>query len=250
MSALLLMALLGSAGAAPLPDVRRPLAEGAWVNWTELAIEVEARASEGSLGGATRANEEAARGEITDRIGAVTQLVQVRGDLTMVAVASQAGRRAEAGWRAAEGRYHAGGTVEVVGRVPLPSLLGDWSRERSAPPPAELGVEAPHTGLVIDARAFVTDPVFAPRIVGPGGEVLFDSILWADHAGSTAPAVWVADPAHVAAARAGSSPLFLLASGVRPGVLVLDTAGAAALKVAFDGQRALGEGRVVVVVAP
>jgi hypothetical protein len=99
----------------------------------------------------------------------------------------------------------------------------------------------------VDARGIPANPAFAPQLVTRSGEVLFDGSTWASIAVETSPVVYVDDPAHPAAARAGPSPLFLRAVGQRGCDIEVSDADLPRWRDEVEGTRLIGEGRVVVV---
>jgi hypothetical protein len=96
-------------------------------------------------------------------------------------------------------------------------------------------------------------PALAPRIEGPGGQVLYSVQGMTELAASQrAPVVYVSDPADVAAARrAGAQPLFVRAVSVDAGTdLVLGATDSARVSDAAALAPFLLQGSVVVVVGP
>ncbi len=244
----MILSLMWLALAGPDGDLRRPLTHDAVMNWSRMQVEVTAGAEDVNLAKDNRPLEQHAIVSVDGRVGAACSAVPLRSSVLLQDVVQGIEDTSRATWIIREGRYYRDGRVEVVGVVDVLPLVAGWSRSRAASPPTA-GSDAP-TGVVIDARGLDVDPVFAPRFRGPSGEVLYDSILWSDVAFSRAPVVWVSDPAHEAAARAGRSPIFFVAEGVLGGDLVLGAEDTAAFAARVEGARTLGDGTVVVVIDP
>jgi hypothetical protein len=244
---LLGIALAGTPELA-LADVRTELADDAWMNWSTMRIEVAGSATDPKLAHDNRPLEQQAIAAVDARIGSVVGALPVRGRSILGDLVPGVEGTVKLTWTVGEGRYFRDGHVEVVGVVEVLPLLASWSRGRATkPPPATLGGK---TGLVLDARGLEVAPVFAPRVVSPGGAVLYDSVLSSDAAFEQAPVVWVSDPAHPAAVRAGTEPLLLGVDNAYGGDLVLSEAAAGRVARAFDQSRVLGDGTVVVVIDP
>lgn len=237
-----------SASLAPA-DVRRPLGDGAWVNWSRMRVEALGVAEDPKLAHDNRPLEQLAISTVDEAIGPACAKVRVRSNTDMSDVVSGVSSTVLATWTIAEGRYFRNGKVEVVGVVDILPLLAGWNRRRAQPAPDGGGHRGP-TGLVVDARGHNVDPVFAPRVVDDKGELLYDSVLWNDSAFSHAPVVWVSDPAHPAAARAGADPMFVVLDRFAWGELALSASDSAQVRDQFVGSRVLGDGTVVVVVDP
>jgi hypothetical protein len=239
--------LVASAWAGEPTDVRRAIGQGVDVNWTRLEVEVVGRAVDPTLKLDSKPLEQRAISLIDERVGADCGRVPVRADALLSELAGKAATDARNGWSIREGRYYADGPVEIVGVVALQPLLAGWMRQRAVPGPplAEGGV----SGVLIDLRGQVIRPTYAPRVLGPEGEVLFDSVLWDDVAFLRAPVVWVSDPAHAEARRAGGSPAFFVATA-RDTDIVLSAEDAARFLAEVVPTRAIGDGSVVLVVDP
>lgn len=155
-------------------------------------------------------------------------------------------------WDAAETRYYASGRVEVDGFLSLqyflrPALVaGAKGQEREGP------ATLPTSGLVVDARGLEVHPSMVPVLRAGDGTTLFTLETLTSYAASLrTPCVWVTDPADpVAVRRGGDQPLFVRATAVQEGAIVVDAAGVAALRTAAEGAPFLLHGNVVVVVDP
>lgn len=229
-------------------DVRTSLGGDAWVNWSEMRVEVVVRQVDERKASDNRPLEQEAIDTIEARIGAACEDVPVRGRRSLGQLVPGVSTSAGALWQITEGRYFRDGHVEVVGAVDLLPLVASWSRERAEPPPPVAKGGA--TGLVLDARGLSVSPSFAPSIRDAGGAVVYDSVLWSDEAFTEAPVIWVSDPASERAGRAGDEPLFARVVAVDGPVLTLSAADGARIRAATDGRRTLGSGTVVVVVDP
>lgn len=228
--------------------VRRPLAgTGATVNWTEGTVEVVASGADPRVEGDLRPVEQQALRGVEQRIVGLVDRVPLREGLRVGDLPDTL-RPSRPGWTVSESRYHTSGKVEVVGAIDLRAVVEGWMSSRAGAPPTEPREGA--SGLLVDARGLVVDPVYAPAIVGPGGEVLYDGVLDPDRAWERTPVAWVIDPAHPAAARAGDAPVLVRAAQAAEGRLVLSAEDAARVHEGLDGTRTLFEGAVVVVVDP
>ena len=236
-----------TAYAEEMPDVRRSLGGGVVANWTELRLEVVGVAVDPTLALDTKPLEQRAITAIDARVGDDCARVPLRGEVTLADVAPRVAAEALNSWTISEGRYHENGVVEVVGVVELQPLAAGWMSKRAVPGPPLTGEGA--TGVVVDLRGTGIRPTYAPVIVDKQGEVLYDSVLWADVAFLRAPVVWVSDPAHPEAQRAGASPSFFVASadGAR---IVLAPREAQRFRTEVVPTRMIGEGAVVLVVDP
>lgn len=240
----------GARGAEP-SDVVLEVASGVDVNWTRLVL--VARASARSHGTEDiKAVEELARREIQLGMDQGARRLDVTtdhalGDLFEDREIGRALRSRVARWEVSEARYHASGKVELVAELALQDLFRPWSvsrvRTAAADPPAPR-----YTGLVIDARGLSAKPGWSPRILAPDGAVLHEATLWEEAAVSLAPLIYVSDPAHPAAVRAGQEPLFVRAAEASGVDLVLSDEEAVRFASEMSGARVLGEGTVVVVI--
>lgn len=248
MSLLLVAALTVLSAAEPAADVRRPLSAGASVNWTRLLVEVRAVGDDALQKLDSKPIEQRAIHAVDQRIGEDCAGVPLRADVRLGDVRERIRTDAMNAWRIIESRYHAAGQVEVVGTIELLPLFSPWQHQRSLAAPV---VDHPGaTGVLIDARGLGAGPVVAPRVLGPEGEVLYDGTVWKDVAWQRAPVVWVGDPAHPAAAAAGTEPAIFVAVGAALGEVQLSAADAARFKAEVVPTRALGDGAVVIVVDP
>jgi hypothetical protein len=232
----------------PFADVRRPLEDGAWVNWTRLEVEVEASAFDPLLKVDSKPLEQAAITEVDGRIGSVCALVPLAPGVRLGDVRDRIIQEARGAWRLDEGRYYASGRVEVRGVVDLQPMAAPWMASRAANAP-EVPVKGP-TGVVVDLRGIPVTPTYAPEIVDPNGEIVYGGTVWRDAAFLRAPVVWVSDPAHPQAQRAGAEPAFFIAAGALGAKVVLSAADAARFRAEVSPTRASGEGAVVLVVDP
>lgn len=239
---LLAMALAAAGDGA----VRRPLADGAWMNWSLMRVEVMGSARDDKLALDNRPLEQQAIAGVESRVGDVVGRVRVQARTELSDLVTGLPATVLATWTVAEGRYYRDGHVEVMGTVDVLPLLAGWSRGRARTPPPAVGGGA--TGVVLDARGLALEPTFAPKLRTGDGTVLYDSVLWSDVAFTRAPVVWVADPAHPAAGRAGRDPVFVRVASVSGADLIVSDEDAATLARQLDAGRAWGDGTVVVVV--
>ena len=156
------------------------------------------------------------------------------------------------GWGIEESRYYTSGRVELDGFLSLPTfvrpaLVGKAEgREREGPP------TIPVTGMVVDARGLRVSPSVAPVLSAADGARIYDiRTLTRDAASQRTPCVWVTDPADpVGVKRAGDQPLFVRATAVHEGALVIGDTAVAAIQAAAAGAPFLIHGQVVIVVDP
>lgn len=232
-------------GAAEPGDVTRPLGGGAVINWTTLRLEVRKEAAESGTVASLAPLEQAAldqgRAEAAGRVGSVP----LTKDLLARGVPGFDATRATQGWQAIETVYAPRG-VSVLGAVDLRAALAGWVVSESVVP----ALKPPETvsGVVVDARGTKAEPVYAPRIVDPAGEVLHDGRLWRAVAYDRPPATWVTAVTSSAAAAAGPRPLFLLAESASEGVIVLDAASATRYRADVAATWAHGSGAWVIIV--
>lgn len=246
---LLTFAALGS---EPV-DVRVEVASDVFVNWTELTVEMASSARGGGTE-STRAVEELARrgadAGIRQGVGRVPVTSErTVGDLQQVpefqgALDARIGR-----WRADQTVYQRSGQVVVHAELSLVDLLKPYSLA-TAHEPAQSPREPDYTGVVIDARGTGLTPCWSPRVLSHREDVLYDGRLLESVAVDEAPVVYVSDPAHLGAARAGDKPIFLTAGEARGADLVLTPEDSQRFRTSLSGARLLGEGTVVVVVDP
>ncbi len=233
------------------------LSEGR-IDWTSLKLLASA---EGVPSSGVLINLETLEGDARQRLGprmlAMAREVRVTSTLTAGDLLDAKDAVADriddnlALWEVFEVRYYTSGGVEMEGELPLqawlrPALVSlAAGKDRTAPP------AAPTTGLVVDARGLDVSPAVAPQLLDASGAALYGiGSVTPLAASQRAPAVYVTDPADVAAARrAGAQPLFVRAVGVREGTdLVLDPADAGRLAQAAGDAPFLLQGNVVVVV--
>lgn len=244
----------GAAEPGEPAEVRDALASGAVVNWTRLAVQATHGHQGGGVAGRQPATEQLAR----QRIGPAIQdgLPEVRatspltiGDLMEDPVLGQPLTNRVKLWSVSEATYHASGMVTLHGELDLAEYLRPWTLRLARQQPSTPTVSA-YSGLVVDARGTGAVAAFAPRILGTEGGELWDGRLWEGAVLLRSPVVWVADPAHPAAERAGHEPLVVRARTARGSDLVLDEAGTSAVRRHLVGSPALGEGRVVLLIDP
>lgn len=250
---LTLMLAAPPAWAEPPADLREPVS-GGFINWTRLTVETEKSWTGRGVDANRRAAEHQAYLHVGEGIAAALDALQVTPSQVFPDLHEDVGlgdalRARASRWYVEEARYYTSQRVDLVGALALPELLRPWTLQRAVEPPAAPH-ESAYTGVLLDARGTGARAAFAPRVLGPAGEVLWDGAVWTDVATRTSPAVFVADPAHVAAARAGERPLALLAERADGADLVLGPEDAARLLEARGGTRLLGDGRVVIVLDP
>lgn len=243
---------LAVAHAEPV-DLTSELARGVTIDWTRGVVVVEAGSYRAGAQ-AAKAVEQSARLAVDDRLVEELGEVPVTGDLQVAALleADTLGRALDARrsrWRVVEATYSVSGKVDLRAELSLQDFLKPWTLTLAEPTPP-VAPEGSHTGLVVDARGTGQAPVFVPALVGPDGAPVWAGALYDEDAVTTAPCVWVADPAHpVVAERVGEQPLRVKVTEARKGRLALAAADAAAVR-ALVGTRALGQGHVVVVTDP
>lgn len=150
-------------------------------------------------------------------------------------------------YKVLERRPFSDGGLLIDVEVPLAAVTS-----RVTPPP--LPAEAPatsgkssRTGLIVDARGLKLRPVLAPRLLEPGGTVLFSAqMLQPDARTSSGPAAYVDTWGQAQRhSRAGGRPLIVKVARAQGGDLVLRKSDARRLRGAAAGF--LAEGRVVIV---
>lgn len=233
-------------------EVRRALGSGAVVNWTRLVVEAQHSVASTGVAGRQEATEQRARQRIGPAIRDGLPAVQVRSSESVATLMQDPELGATLHnrikiWAVAEARYYTSGKVELLGELDLRSYLRPWTQSVSVPRPATPTVSA-YTGLVVDARGTWVLPAFAPRLLTRDGDAVWDGSLWRSASIDHAPAVWVADIAHPAAAKAGDAPLVVRAETSVGSDLVLGDLGVQAVRQHLLGTPALGEGHVVVIV--
>jgi hypothetical protein len=235
------------AGASVLSPVKRPLGDGAVIDWTHLVLEVTAVGFDPLLKSDSKPLEQQAITKVDARISEVVSLVPVSPEETLGSVNPRAAQDAMAAWRVSESRYFDAGPVQVVGSLEIQPLAAGWQWQRAERSPEEVPGT---TGIVIDARGKGVEPVLAPRVVDDAQALIYDGKLWKDVAYQRSPVVWVSDPAHPQAQAAGVQPMFLVAKGGGAGWIQLDADGAARLRAVAASGRVLGDGALVIVVEP
>ncbi|MBW1876771.1 MAG: hypothetical protein JRJ84_00265 [Deltaproteobacteria bacterium] len=246
--------LVGSAQAVttegePL-DVRQALSRDVAVNWTRLTVEVTSGARGWGVTATTKALEHTARRKIGPDITWGARRVRVATDVTVDDLRHdpELGDAVEARierWVVSEARYYTSGRVELTGELSLQELLKPWALSVALLAPEQEGRRG-YTGLVVDARGTGATPAYAPRILH-GDEVLYSGAMWDDVALFQTPVVYVPDPAHPAAARAGEKPLVVRAERAMETDLVIGDEDFIRFRTGFHDVRVLGEGTVVVV---
>jgi hypothetical protein len=234
-------------GGATLVDVRRPMGAEAEIDWTHLTLEVRAHGYDPLLKSDSKPLEQAAISVVDRTIGELAARVPVRADLVLGDANPRLALDVLGAWRVHESRYYDAGPVEVIGTVDLQPLAAGWQWQRATSAPEE--VPGP-TGLLIDARGKGVEPVLAPSLVDELGAPLYEGALWKDVAYQRAPVVWVSDPAHPEALRAGAQPIYMVAAGGGPGRVVIGNADLDRFKAAASVGRLLGDGAIVVVIDP
>lgn len=231
-------------------DVVIPLADGVSVNWTLGMLEAERTGTAAGVGSTRRALEQQVRTDLGPAIldGARRVRVAVGQTVADLVGAEEFGvqtRSRLSRWAVSETRYYASGRVDLVGRLSLQDLLKPYVLTKALPSDE---VEAARGGVVIDARGADLVPSYAPRIVDAAGAVLFDGNLYEDVATDSLVAVFVGDPAHpAAAARAGDSPVILVADDAQQTDVVLGVEAARSF-LAQDGPDLARTGGLVLVV--
>lgn len=242
------------AGAAEPEDVRQSLDEHIVLNWTRLTLEVSASADAHGIASNRRTVEQHARREVGPRILEGVSQIPVDhktkvSDLEADPALGEPIRSRISRWTVTESRYYASGRVELLGELPLQTLLKPWVLASAVSETTP--EESSFTGLILDARGLRVHPAYAPRILAEDGEVVFTGQLSREAAVAMTPVVYVADAAHpVAAQRGGAEPLFLDVSSVRGPDLVLSEESMIRVRAGLSGTERLHNGQVVIVVDP
>jgi hypothetical protein len=232
------------------PDYVQTLASGVGINWTRMALTVERSAQASGTQSKREAVEQLARRAIHSEVERYCGEVQVTADQTVAdlqtdpAFAEPLASRLER-WVVAEARYFSSGRVELVAELPLQEFLKPWTAARAQE--ALEGRQPQYSGLVVDARGSGASATFAPRLLAQDGEELFRSVLWHDEALTSSPVIYVTDPAHPAATRAGDNPMFLRAKDHQGADLVLDVTEAGRYRTALAEAALVGKGTVTIV---
>lgn len=183
LSLLWLLALVGTVAAQwwqPSVHVVETLPHGQ-VDWTEGALLSRSSATGTTLRGARALTDQAA--VQAARQGLWRELEQVRLDarqmLGPAVLQAESQRHALEALIAqatvVETRYLPGGTVETAVRLPFAGRLTAMLLAPSSAgmPDSTSSSEAPHTGVVIDARGLAIQPALLPRIVDESGQSLY-----------------------------------------------------------------------------
>jgi hypothetical protein len=234
-------------------DIREELSRDIAINWTRLTVEVTSGARGWGVTATSKALEHTARKKIGPDITWGAHRVQVAADLTVddLCREPELGDAVQARierWIVSEARYYTSGRVQLTGELSLQELLKPWALSVARLAPEQEGRRG-YTGLVVDARGTGVTPSYAPRILHED-EVLYAGTLWDDVALFQTPVVYVPDPAHPAAARAGDKPLVLQADRAAGTDLVVGSEDFIRFRTGFHDSRVLGDGSVVVVVDP
>lgn len=238
-----------------IPDVREELSSGVYVNWTRLVLEVTAEARGYGVGANRRAVEQEARRLVGPGMLTGSAAVRVTGATTFAALEQNpaigdALRSRVERWGVAEVRYYSSGSVSLSGELSLQELLKPWALSVAKPIPAEPPGADEATGLIVDARSVKFHPSYAPHLIAADGRVVYDAILWDEHAMIEAPVVYVGDATHPAIARAGDRPLHVTAIAAQGDDLVVSDADAARLAEVVPSTFALRRGTTAIVVTP
>lgn len=248
----LLVPLLGSALASPTDNLVEDVGRGLLVDWSTLVVEVDAGSYRAGAQ-ATKAVEQSARLAIDDRLEDGLGVVRVANGVFVAELMeredlgpSLEARRSR--WRVAEATYTVSGKVDLHAQLSLQEFLKPYTLQRARPTPTS-GEPGAFTGVIVDARGLGVVPAYLPTFLGPDGATLWEGELWDEDAVGQAPVVWVVDPAHPAAVRAGEAPLMIRAASAAGSTLSLDPKGAAAFRALLD-EEAVAGGHVVIVADP
>jgi len=224
------------------------------VDWTRHVLVVEARAVAAAGSRMDRgALELEARRSLAAALPEAAARVRLEGDRTLGELMSgEHGRALEEGlvrWRVTEARYGQSGSVELTGELDLSVWLRPLAVARAGGTDDAPIRASNTTGLVIDARQVAAAPTYAPRLLAPDGQVLFELGSLSPLAAARRPPVaWVDDPAEALVFEvAGEAPVVMLATDEQDGDLVLDSSDAARLRALASQSDLLAQGRVVVV---
>lgn len=238
------------------PRVRRLVAADTVIDWTNLTIETVAEGRPQGVGIGHEVVEQQARFLAGPRIGEAITSLQVSADLEWrhvlldPDVGPQLASRTD-DWRVDEVDYYAAGRVKMLARLSLVELLRPWSLAHAIPNPAPADGPPPVDGVIIDARGTTAKPAYAPKLLEPGGETLWDGTLTREHALVDAPAIWVTDPAAPeVTARVGAAPLVVKLQAADSSHLVVPADRRAAVEAAALPNGPLRAGRCVIVMDP
>ena len=243
--------LLSSALAGGPEDVRTELGTDVMMNWTQLTVEASALARGGGTE-SSQALEELAHRDANAAIRLAVPRLAVTGsrtvaDLQSVPEFGPALNSRLTLWNTSEARYFASGRVEITAELSVQAFLKPFTLATAKPkPPA--AAQPKYTGLIIDCRGQSLTPSWAPQVTSSAGDVLFESGVWEENAVDLAPVIFVSDPAHPAAARAGESPVFLSCGDTDGTRILLTEADSLRFRTSLVDAHILGEGKIVVVV--
>ncbi len=235
---------------------------GGRVDWTRGVLTVEASAVPNPVsGGSFKTTEQEARGKLVATLKGLAREIPVDGKRScgdLLSEETDSTRALEEGlqegrghWRVVETHYRTSGKVEVIAELSLvewirPALVGVGFGD--AEPAAHPGASS---GLLVDARGLTVQPVFAPRLLAPDGDTLYDAeSLSASRSVGRAPVLWIQDPvASGLSDRVGSKPLIVVADRVeRGGDLVLSARDAARVRAIAAGADLLSAAPVAILV--
>lgn len=251
------MLLLSAAMAQQVPvtsqDFVEPLDEGS-VNWTTLEVVVERTAYGSGTGVGRKAIEQRGIDKVSAAISEIAPQVALMPGTTMGSLLEDPALAAPirsrlSRWDVAETTYYASGKIEVKGALALQQVLKPWTL-REAVPHVPREREPVHTGLIVDARGAGATPCFVPILEGAQGTLLWEVRGWTDTSLEVAPAIYVSDPAHPAAVRAGNNPFIAVAQSATQCRIALSAEDTLRFRTAMAGARILGEGTVVFVLDP
>ena len=236
----------------PEESVREDLGLGVWVDWTRQVLEVHSvHHPQGSE--VQRQTELAAVVDMDAALWVGAKGVRVRGESSFEEELANAGAGTQMLKRltrrtVVEARYGRGGSVGMTAELSLAVLLGPWTLERRDSRLNDGVLEGQFSGVVLDARGVNVDPAWAPRIVSASGGVLHGEVWSNSTSALSTPAVYVLDPSHPAAQRAGPDPLILQVQDAHGSDLVLPEIEEGCLSASESAQHGLRHGRLVIVV--
>lgn len=224
------------------------------VNWSTSTVEITRAWSGTGVDASRKTTEHEARRHLGEglRSGVGSVRVTTLDDVSTLSQVPDLGSRIEqraTRWSVREARYFASGRVELVGELSLVELLAPWTLSRSVEAQDSPDVST-YTGVVIDARGTGVVPAFAPQVLSPGGKVLWDGSLTRSASTKVSPVVYVPDPSHPAAARAGDQPMMVRAGSATGADVHLDDDSTARFRAGLRNGDLVRSGTVVVVVDP